>query len=335
MLANKLQIKYPVIQAPMAGGIVDSDFVALVSNFGMLGSIPSGYLSLKNLKSFIKEVKTKTKNSFQVNIFVDYNDYSGKYKKPKELINAEKKIGCYKSDFFDVEKQPTIDEVIRLIIEQKVPIISTTFGILNSGHIQILRQNNILIMTTINSVGEVDTAITAQCSDVIIFQNQCAGGHSGGFIDGKYNNTLDIGLIRKQYKNANFIESGGIVNKGDIKRSIFNGYDGVQIGSGFLMTKESLANDLYKNKLLDVCDDKQVMHTTNITGKKAKGVKNKIALLGTKENLGYPLMQYATRELRAFAKANNIVDYQALWAGNGVTNISNTPPITSYMKSLI
>ncbi|MBT6123110.1 MAG: hypothetical protein HOH48_07075 [Candidatus Puniceispirillum sp.] len=41
LLIELLGIDYPIIQAPMAGGLTTPDFVANVSNFGMLGSIAS------------------------------------------------------------------------------------------------------------------------------------------------------------------------------------------------------------------------------------------------------------------------------------------------------
>ena len=86
-----LDLKYPVIQAPMAGGIVTPDMVSAVSNFGMLGSIPSGYLTIQDTVKFIEAVKRKTLNPFLLNFFVNYNNKNPCFmKKPQEIIKIEK-----------------------------------------------------------------------------------------------------------------------------------------------------------------------------------------------------------------------------------------------------
>lgn len=42
-LSQVLNLQYPIIQAPMAGGATTSQLVAAVSNQGGLGSIGAGY----------------------------------------------------------------------------------------------------------------------------------------------------------------------------------------------------------------------------------------------------------------------------------------------------
>lgn len=166
----------------MAGAIINLDFVSKVSNFGMLGSIPSGYLSLEQLEKFIIEVKSKTLNPFQVNIFVDYQDHQQlNIPKPKELIEIERKLGIYDSDFFDIPPITKVDEILELVIKHKVPIISTTFGILQKQDLQKLKDNDIFLMSTVNCVKEAEIAIFEQKADSVLFQNIEAGGYKGGF----------------------------------------------------------------------------------------------------------------------------------------------------------
>ena len=74
MLTNKvtdlLNIKYPIIQAPMAGGVTTSELVAAVSNHGALGMIGAGYLTADQMREQIREIKKVTSKSFGVNLFV-------------------------------------------------------------------------------------------------------------------------------------------------------------------------------------------------------------------------------------------------------------------------
>ena len=48
----------------MAGALTSPDFIAQISNFGMLGSIASGYLSLQQVDSFINKVQALTTAPF-------------------------------------------------------------------------------------------------------------------------------------------------------------------------------------------------------------------------------------------------------------------------------
>lgn len=51
-LSQELGIKFPIIQAPMAGGVTTPELVAAVSNAGGLGSLAAGYCVGFNIGRF-------------------------------------------------------------------------------------------------------------------------------------------------------------------------------------------------------------------------------------------------------------------------------------------
>jgi len=57
ILTERLSIRYPIIQAPMAGGPGTPQLVAAVSNAGGLGCLASGYLHPDALRQAIAEVR--------------------------------------------------------------------------------------------------------------------------------------------------------------------------------------------------------------------------------------------------------------------------------------
>ena len=69
-LTELLNIKYPIIQAGMAGGVTTPELVAAVSNSGALGTIGAGYLSPDKTRAIITQVKALTDKPFAVNLFV-------------------------------------------------------------------------------------------------------------------------------------------------------------------------------------------------------------------------------------------------------------------------
>lgn len=54
-LTRTLKIRYPIFQAPMAGGVSTPELVAAVSNAGGLGNLGGGYLTPEQLRSEIQK----------------------------------------------------------------------------------------------------------------------------------------------------------------------------------------------------------------------------------------------------------------------------------------
>ena len=69
-LCEELGIKYPIIQAGMAGGATTPELVSAVSNAGGLGILSATQLTPIQLKEAIFEIKSKTQNPFGVNILL-------------------------------------------------------------------------------------------------------------------------------------------------------------------------------------------------------------------------------------------------------------------------
>lgn len=336
LLTESLGIDYPVIQAPMAGALTSPDFVAQISNFGMLGSIASGYLSLQQVDSFIDKVQALTNAPFMVNIFVDYSDYGqGSLAKPDEIVQIETRLGIDADSSFIVPPSPDMGDLVALLADRRVPIVSTTFGLLKDEDVATLKQAGIKLMTTVNAVAEIDVAIKTQDSDILIYQNTQAGGHKGGFSDDDHSDVSDFFSVMQNHPDRLFVMAGGIVTRDDIERALKIGFAGVQIGTGFLATEQSLASAAYKQSITNAKDQDNTVFTTSITGKQARGLKNALAQLEVKSNLGFPYMHYATASLRKHAKTLDNPEYQSLWAGTGVTKINEIPTLQDYMESLV
>ncbi len=333
-LQHKLGIKHPIFQAPMAGGILSPNFVAQVCNYGILGAIPSGYLCLKQIRVFIEEVKKKTNHPFSLNLFVDYQPYNNymQIKKPDEIIEIERIYDKESSPTFYLPPQPNVDDLIQLAIDCAVPIVSTTFGLLSSVHVALLKATGIKIMTTINCVYELDIALKTQQPDIIIYQNSQAGGHKGGSTSLPYSDETEIIEYMNKHRNVYYVLAGAVVNKQDIDLALSKGFDAVQIGTGFLATQESSANNDYKKAILK---NTKTAFTTSITGRSARGLINRVSCLKVQENLGFPYMHYATANLRKLAKSSKELDFQSLWCGNGISKINKILSLDDYIESLI
>jgi len=86
LLVEKLNILYPIIQAPMAGGATTTALVSSVSNTGGLGSIAAAYLTPEDMRTEIKNLRELTDKPFNVNLFIPQiiKDIGGQEKNPKK-----------------------------------------------------------------------------------------------------------------------------------------------------------------------------------------------------------------------------------------------------------
>lgn len=152
-----LDIKYPIIQAGMAGGVTTPELVAAVSNSGSLGNLGAGYMTPKQMRESIQKIKQLTNKPFGVNLFIPENPDVSK----KEINQAKEWIRPFQKelnlpDNLEVEK-PNADifeEQIKIIMEENVPVCSFTFGLPSKEKILQLKKENILTIGTATTVKE-------------------------------------------------------------------------------------------------------------------------------------------------------------------------------------
>ncbi|STX50888.1 2-nitropropane dioxygenase [Legionella busanensis] len=309
-------IPYPIIQAPMAGGIVSPELTAMVSNAGMLGSIASGYLNLEDCEKLILAVKSLTSRPYIVNIFIEEPRCKEQLlPKPKTILMLEKKAGLAPKKTFIIPKTIHQESFVQLFIKHKVPIVSTTFGIFDADIIKYIKMHGIKLLVNCCSLDEAQYA-AAQGADALILQGTEAGGHQGSFLINKPNEITTLELL-KQVKNLTLnlpiIAAGGI----NLKNIKFYWKEGalVQLGTLFMLSNLSLlsreciqyilANQpLIKTKLTDA-----------ITGKWVRSIENLLVNSLMKADYPFPIQHYATTYLRSMCKKKSLFDFAGLWLG--------------------
>lgn len=341
-LCKLLGIQEPIIQAPMAGNIIPAEFAAYVSNSGLLGSLASGYLNYESCKKLIQETQKYTQNPFQLNLFVEQTSRQANLSiehKPDALVALEKSIGMNESALCEAMPESNFDAILSLALERRVPIISTTFGVLSEQQLAMVKETQTILMVTINSLADAHMAMLLNQPDVLIYQNKLAGGHQGGFNTQECESydVCDTAILalKKEYPDILIVKSGAIVTRDDIKLALKQGFDGVQIGTGFLATKESTASPEHKTSIVQttkVCD---TCFSKSVTGKQARGIKNQLMQLPLQETPHYPQQHYATKAIRAFAKVHGLKEYQSLWAGTGSVKIEKIPSLEEYIYSIL
>ncbi|MCZ8513204.1 nitronate monooxygenase [Paenibacillus filicis] len=323
-LTRTLKIRYPIFQAPMAGGPTTPDLVAAVSNAGGLGSLGTGYLAPEQLRSAIQKVRQLTDRPFGVNLFV-----------PEQTIESEKTIGQM-TDYLNkyrvelgIAQNPSIlkvsesfEEQVQVLLEEKIPVFSFTFGIPPQDVLQAMKQCGTFVIGTATTVEEAKQ-LEAAGVDAIVAQGSEAGGHRGTFLKNGSDSLIGTMALVPQiadHVSIPVIASGGIMDGRGLVASLTLGAAAVQMGTAFLACPESGAHATYKQKILSANEDDTEI-TRAYSGKAARGIRTKFMndmhrYPGTIPP--YPIQNAMTRDIRqAAAKVNN-PEYMSLWAGQGL-----------------
>lgn len=314
---NHLQIKHPIIQAPMAG-VTTPEFVAASAEAGILGSIGAGYLSAEATRQAIRDVRELTAKAFAVNLFVpeevemDQELFREAY---LALQPIGKKLGM---PFWKVAlSESGFNEQVDVIIEEGIPICSFTFGLPSKAVVLKLKQHNIFLIGTATSIEEAELA-EKRGMDAVVVQGKEAGGHRGSFIA---EDMIPLGILVSEAVTKvtlPIIAAGGIANKQQMNDMLEKGAQAVQLGTALLATEESGAHPLYKEAVLDAEEGCTVV-TKAFSGKSARGIHNQfITMMANTRVAPYPIQNDLTKKIRSEAAVQGRPEFMSLWAGENV-----------------
>jgi nitronate monooxygenase len=339
-LTRTLKIRYPIFQAPMAGGPTTPELIAAVSNAGGLGNLGAGYLTPEKLRSSIQEIRKLTDQPFGVNLFVPeqsmeskenidlMTDYLNKYR--VELGIAQSPLIQKSSESFE--------EQVQVLLEERIPVFSFTFGIPPQDVIQAMKQRGTVVIGTATTVEEANQ-LEAAGVDAIVAQGSEAGGHRGTFLKSSSDSQIGIMALIPQivdHVSSPVIASGGIMDGRGLVASLALGAAAVQMGTAFLTCPESGAHAMYKQKILSANEEATEI-TQAYSGKAARGIRTEF-MNDMQKYPGtipaYPIQNAMTRDIRqAAAKANN-PEFMSLWAGQGL-RLAKDHSATAIVKQTI
>ena len=197
-----------------------------VSNAGGLGLIGAGSMHPAVLRNHIKKFKKASNKPFGVNIPLFY---------------------------------PQLDEIISIIIEEKVPIVFTSAG---SPRLwtSILKENDIKVVQVVSSV---NFALKSQDAgvDAIVAEGFEAGGHNGR----EETTTMTLIPMVKAEIDLPLIAAGGIATGSAMLAAIALGADGVQVGSRFVASNEASSHSSFKQEVVRAAEGSTVLTLKEIT----------------------------------------------------------------------
>ncbi|WP_080848650.1 NAD(P)H-dependent flavin oxidoreductase [Cytobacillus gottheilii] len=320
-LTELLQIRYPIFQAGMAGGVTTDHLVGAVSEFGGLGQIGAGYMQPEEITLMINRVRERTAKPFAVNLFVMEN-----FPMPslEEMELAAKALETIESELnveqllrkMEVNSKWVFENQVEEVLKEKVPIVSFTFGIPGEEIVRELKKNAAVLIGTATTVKDA-LRLEASGMDAIVIQGEEAGGHRGTF-HGEQDELIPVhDLVAQVVPKLRIpvIAAGGMMNGESIQEVLDLGAQGVQLGTAFLTCEESGAASAYKEILIN--GEEETVLTRAFSGKLARGIHNQfITEMNEKPTLPFPYQNTLTGGLRKKAAAQGNAQFMSLWAGS-------------------
>ena len=233
-ITELLGIKNPILQGGMAW-IAESTLAAAVSNAGGAGIIAGGSAPAEVIKEEIHKAKALTDKPFGVNIML---------------------------------MAPNADDLAQLVIDEKIPFITTGAG--NPGkYMEKWLEAGIKVIPVVPSVALAKRMERAGAAAVIAEGTE-SGGHIGE------NTTMCLVPQVVDAVNIPVIAAGGIADGRGIAASFMLGAEGVQVGTRFLACEECKIHPTYKELVIDAKDTDSVV-TGRYTGHPCRNVKTKFA----------------------------------------------------------
>ena len=203
-------IDKPVIQAGMIW-VSGWRLASAVSNAGGLGMIGSGSMYPEVLKEHIQKCKNATDKPFAVNIPLLY---------------------------------PDIDQHIKIIIEEKVPIVFSSAGNPKT-FTSVLKAEGIKVVHVVSSSKFAQKAEDAGC-DAVVAEGFEAGGHNGR----EETTTFVLIPAVKEKVNIPVIAAGGIATGRQMFAAMALGASAVQVGSRFAASIEASCHINFKQAII-------------------------------------------------------------------------------------
>lgn len=254
-LARRLGLRLPIIQAPMAGGPSTTQLAAAVSEAGGLGSIAGAMLQPDELRAAIRELRALTKRPFAVNLFAPLPPPSQeRVREWAQLTGAS----------HPPRQAPRFDDQLAVVIEERVPVFSFTFGI------PPLSGVDAVTIGTATTVGEA-LKLERAGVDAIVAQGYEAGGHRGTFLQPVEQSLIGTLVLVPQTVDAvsvPVIASGGIMDGRGIAAARALGAQGVQLGTAFLRCPEAGTSADHRRALSE-----DTIVTRVLTGRHARAVR--------------------------------------------------------------
>ena len=278
-LTERLNLKYPIIQAPM-GIITTPALAAAVSNAGGLGGIGMWGLAADDAARRIAGFRQLSGGSLNVNypIWPDpaySTEDAERMRRHLQPVYDEKGLGPVPQP--QGVASDVSPEHVEMLLAQKPEVVSFHFGLPSEQVVEAIKSAGIFVQSSATTVAEART-LERRGVDAIIAQGTEAGGHRATFSGVDVAMQPGLFALLPQVVDAvsvPVIAAGGIADGRTAAAAFVLGASAVQLGTAFMRCEEANMYDAHRAALAEA-DDSCTLVTDLISGRPARYMRNKL-----------------------------------------------------------
>ncbi|HEY1035277.1 MAG TPA: nitronate monooxygenase [Pseudoxanthomonas sp.] len=329
-LADLLGVRWPLLQAPMAG-VQGSRLALAVCKAGGLGALPAAALTPDALDAEVRRLRAGTDRPWNLNFFCHAPpapDASREQAWRQRLRSDYERFGL------DVEsvaatpgRRPFDADALALVQAHRPAVVSFHFGLPADDLLAGVRDAGCRVLSSATTVEEARW-LKVRGVDAVIAQGWEAGGHRGHFLSDDLDLQKDLPALLPQIVAAvdvPVIAAGGIADARAVADAMALGAAGVQIGTAYLLCPEADTREVHRQALRE---PRSTSVTNVFTGRPARGIVNRAmgfwGPLAT-DVPAFPLATAYSAPLREAAEAQGLDDYSLLWAGRHFATCRDAP----------
>jgi nitronate monooxygenase len=325
-LQELLGVRWPILQAPMAG-VQGSALALAVSSAGGLGALPCAMLGPDALRAELTRLASGTDLPFNVNFFCHTPpapDAAREAAWRAALLPYYTELGL---DAHDIAagpaRAPFSAAAAELIAEFRPAVVSFHFGLPEGALMRRVRAWGAKILASATTLDEA-LWLQRQGVDAVIAQGVEAGGHRGMFLSRDISTQVGTLALVPQLTHVlhvPVIAAGGIADARGVAAAMALGAAGVQVGTAYLLCPEASTSAVHRAALRSDLA-RHTSLTEVFTGRPARGIVNR--LMRELEARGvrppeFPLAAAALGPLRAKAESQGSGDFSPLWSGQNAS----------------
>lgn len=322
-LTELLGIDVPVVLGPF-GGLSSVELTATVSTAGGLGSYGLYGYDGARIAEAAAALRTATDRPFALNLWLPTGDEV----RPTDL-DLDPYVAALAPLYAEVGVPlpspptaflPDVDEQIEAVLAARPAAVSFVYGVPAAAVVDAAHRAGIVVLGTATTVAEA-VALERGGVDVVVASGAEAAGHRVSFLRPAEQSVVGTFALVPQVADAvhvPVVAAGGVADRRGVTAALALGAAGVQVGTAFLVTRQSAVTDAYREAIRTATADATVL-TRAMSGRLSRGLPNDAVrrIDATARIAPFPAQNWLTGQFRGEAARRGRADLVSLWLGQG------------------
>jgi nitronate monooxygenase len=347
-LCDVLGIDYPIVQSGM-GSAAGPELAGEVSRAGGLGIVAGLGTTADELRRRIRHVRSITDRPFGVNqwLHTELMPPVAAARVPEATMRTvqtqlnvfRSRLGIATTDAHAQAFPDLIEQAFALVLEERVPVWSIGLGNPTPDMVRRCHERGVKVMAMVATVDDA-RAVVASGVDIVVAQGGEAGGHRSTWVKRPREEaavaTMTLVPQVVDAVRVPVLAAGGIADGRGLVAALALGAQGALLGTRFVATRESMATEVWKKRLLE-SDGATTTLSEAFTGLWARVLRNRFSeeyAASGAPVLPALMQQRAAQDVYTAATEQGDAEHLALYAGQSAGLVHDLPGAAEVVEAI-